>query len=183
MPYFTGHMPGIPQAMQQPHQQSESNGCSSSHSSFSHTHPQRQWSGSSANNSTSILSQYPSAMEEDEQSDTPTTSISPQQSSHEPIPMLSNSSSAPDLRLLLTTGLPDTQHMFPATAGSYAGALVPYKGSQVSAICLAAHMSWNLLLQNQCLTLLAFVHDRLSYVCTTHSSVWNGLAGQCAVLT
>lgn len=71
-------------------------------------------------------------MEEDEQAATPSTQASRRPSSEG---MLSHSSSAPDLRLLLTTPLPDNQHMFLPNAGSYAGALVPYKGPQVSLPC------------------------------------------------
>ena len=72
-------------------------------------------------------------MEEDEQSATPTALTLLESSADEP--MLTHSNSAPDLRLLLTTGLPDTRDMFLPTAGSYAGALVPYKSPQVSDGC------------------------------------------------
>ena len=44
---------------------------------------------------------------------------------------LSHSSSAPDLRLLLTTELPDAKPMFLPIPGSYAGAMVPYKSPEV----------------------------------------------------
>ena len=50
---------------------------------------------------------------------------------------MSHSSSAPDLRLLLATELPDTRPMYLPVPGSYAGALVPYKGPEVRISCLS----------------------------------------------
>ncbi len=68
-------------------------------------------------------------MEEDQQSVTPTHQV------HQQLPPrnngMSHSSSAPDLRLLLTTELPDTKQTFLPVAGSYAGVMVPYKGPEV----------------------------------------------------
>lgn len=135
--------------MQQPHCQAECGVHNSSQGTCSHALPQRQWSGSSANNSTSCsFDQYPSAMDEDQQSVTPNTSSSQHHFSDHPMGMLSSSNSAPDLRLLLTTSLPDAHGMFLPTSGSYAGALVPYKGPQVGVcstvcfivICMSAEL-------------------------------------------
>lgn len=126
-----GSSPGQAQSMQQPHHQAECGEYNPSNGNFAHACPQRQWSGSSGNNCTGCsFSQYPSAMDEDQQSVTPNTSSSQDHFCDHPMGMLSSSNSAPDLRLLLTTSLPDAHDMFLPTSGSYAGALVPYKGPQ-----------------------------------------------------
>lgn len=46
-------------------------------------------------------------------------------------PGMSHSTSAPDLRLILATELPDTRPMYLPAPGSYAGALVPYTSPEV----------------------------------------------------
>ena len=68
-------------------------------------------------------------MEEDQQSVAPAS----QQQHQNPArgPGMSHSSSAPDLRLMLATELPDNRPMFLPVPGSYAGALVPYKSPEV----------------------------------------------------
>lgn len=67
-------------------------------------------------------------MEEDQRVVTPAS-----QWQHQVLPRssgMSNSSSAPDLRLMLTTEIPQTRPMFLPNPGSYAGAMVPYKGPE-----------------------------------------------------
>ena len=67
-------------------------------------------------------------MQEDQQS------VAPAQQQHQnPArgPSMSHSSSAPDLRMMLATELPDNRPMFLPMPGSYAGALVPYKSLEV----------------------------------------------------
>ena len=68
-------------------------------------------------------------MEEDQQSDTPAP-----QEQHQVPPRglgIPHSNSAPDLRLMLATELPDNRPMYLPVPGSYVGALVPYKGPEV----------------------------------------------------
>lgn len=68
-------------------------------------------------------------MEEDQQSVTPAP-----QHQHQLPPRaagISHSSSAPNLRLMLATELPDSRPMYLPVPGSYAGALVPYTSPEV----------------------------------------------------
>lgn len=68
-------------------------------------------------------------MEEDQQSATP---VPPHQERLLPRAAgMSHSSSAPDLRLMLATELPDSKPMYLPVLGSYAGALVPYTSPEV----------------------------------------------------
>lgn len=113
-------------------------------------------------------------MEEDEQSATPTALTLLESSADEP--MLTHSSSAPDLRLLLTTALPDTRDMFLPTFGSFAGALVPYKSPQVSdgcaielLVCCACMRLDTLLLSTSALDFsIIFVSALLRSLCNRH---------------
>lgn len=91
------------------------------------TYPELHWTASDGSTSNSV-SQQPVMMEEDQQSALPAPQHLQQTlgRSHG----MSHSSSAPDLRLLLTTQLPDTRPMFLPDLGSYAGAMVPYKGPE-----------------------------------------------------
>ena len=68
-------------------------------------------------------------MEVDQQSTAP----APQQQHRDPTrgSGMSHSTSAPDLRLILATELPDNRPMYLPAPGSYAGALVPYTSPEV----------------------------------------------------
>lgn len=85
---------------------------------------------STGNSTSSSVGNLPSMMDEDPQSVMPT--VHQQQQNQLPPRSigLSHSSSAPDLRLLLATELPDTRPLYMPVSGSYAGALVPYKGPE-----------------------------------------------------
>lgn len=79
--------------------------------------------------STSATPRQDTFMEEDRQPATPLS-----HSHQQPLSRghgLSNSSSAPDLRLMMATDLPDVRPTYLPTPGSYAGAMVPYKGPEV----------------------------------------------------
>lgn len=66
-------------------------------------------------------------MEEDQQSVTP----APQHQFPPTAAGIAHSSSAPNLRLMLATELPDSRPMYLPVPGSYAGALVPYTSPEV----------------------------------------------------
>lgn len=70
-------------------------------------------------------------MEQDQQSVAPAPASQQQNQNPARGPGMSHSSSAPDLRLMLATELPDNRPMFLPVPGSYAGALVPYKSPEV----------------------------------------------------
>ena len=73
-------------------------------------------------------------MEEDGQSATPVARQNGLSRSYN-VPMLNHSNSAPDLRLLLNSSLPEAQGTVLPNDCSYAGAMVPYKGPQVRIEC------------------------------------------------
>ena len=126
-----GNMSECQYLIQQPQMHPDSNGYSPSTINIQPAHHQRQWSGSSTNNSTSYsFSQHACAMEEDGQSATPIAHHNGPSRSYN-VPMLSHSNSAPDLRLLLSTSLPEAPSTVLPNDYSYAGAMVPYKGPQV----------------------------------------------------
>ena len=98
--------------------------------------------------SNSATPQQDVTMEEDQRLVTPAS-----QWQHQLLPRssgMSNSSSAPDLRLMLTTEIPHSRPMFLPNSGSYAGAMVPYKGPEVRRYCVMSVQHCYRVEQQQC---------------------------------
>ncbi|DBA73883.1 TPA: hypothetical protein ACH3X2_009534 [Trebouxia sp. C0005] len=90
--------------------------------------PELHWTASDGYSTSNSVSQQTVMMEDDQQSNTPL------HQQHQPTPQrthgMSHSNSAPDLRLMLATQLPDSKPLFLPALGSYAGVMVPYKGPE-----------------------------------------------------
>lgn len=96
--------------------------------------PELHWTASDGCSTSNSVSQQTVMMEDDQQCITPQQHQSMTQRTHG----MSHSSSAPDLRLMLATQIPDSKPMFLPALGSYAGVMVPYKGPEVRS-CSTAH--------------------------------------------
>ena len=98
--------------------------------------PELHWTASDGYSTSNSVSQQTVMMEDDQQSNTPL------HQQHQPTPQrthgMSHSSSAPDLRLMLATQIPDSKPLSLPALGSYAGVMVPYKGPEVRR-CSTAH--------------------------------------------
>ncbi len=98
--------------------------------------PELHWTASDGYSTSNSVSQQTVMMEDDQQSNTPL------HQQHQPTPQrthgMSHSNSAPDLRLMLATQLPDSKPLFLPALGSYAGVMVPYKGPEVRS-CSTSH--------------------------------------------
>ena len=98
--------------------------------------PELHWTASDGYSTSNSVSHQTVMMEDDQQSNTPL------HQQHQPTPQrthgMSHSNSAPDLRLMLATQLPDSKPLFLPALGSYAGVMVPYKGPEVRS-CSIAH--------------------------------------------
>jgi len=98
--------------------------------------PELYWTASDGYSTSNSVSQQIVMMEDDQQS------ITPLHQQHQPMPQrthgMSHSNSAPDLRLMLATQLPESKPLFLPALGSYAGVMVPYKGPEVRS-CSTLH--------------------------------------------
>jgi len=96
--------------------------------------PELHWTASDGYSTSNSVSKNTVMMEDDQQSNTPQQHQSMTQRTHG----MSHSNSAPDLRLMLATQLPNSKPLFLPALGSYAGVMVPYKGSEVRS-CSTSH--------------------------------------------
>lgn len=132
---------------------------------------------STGNSTSSSVGNLPSMMDEDPQSVMPTVHQQQQNQLPPRSTGLSHSSSAPDLRLLLATELPDTRPLYMPVPGSYAGALVPYKGPEVCPQLL----SWQCVLADVALgsasvVQLCYCHWYCRVICCTDRGWAHGVS-------